>query len=85
MSAGIKLGWAVFAVLVILLLGYGLTRGIFFGSTTRYHSGNSAYYSYECRYLYADGFRLRWGGGTGHTPEEAADDGSYCPFLANEK
>lgn len=87
MSAGIKLGWAFFGLFVVLLLGYGLTRGIFFGTTTRYHSsspGIPSHYSYECRYLYADGLRLKWGGGTGPTPDAAAEDGSYCPFLATE-
>ena len=87
MSAGIKLGWAFFGLFVVLLLGYGLTRGIFLGSTTKFHaktSGNG-FYSYECRYLYADGRRLKWGGGVGDTPGDAADDGAYCPFLALEK
>lgn len=86
MSAGIKLGWAFFALIVVLLLSYGLTRGIFFGSTTQFHPkspGIPDFYSYECRYLYADGFRLKWSGGTGATPQAASED-SFCPLLASE-
>jgi len=85
-TPGIKLGWAFFGLIVVVMLGYGLTRGVYVGSTTKYNSGigSKPYYSYHCRYLYADGVRLKFGGGTGATPEEAADDDTHCPFLAND-
>jgi hypothetical protein len=36
MSPGIKLGWALFGLFVVLLFGYGLTRGLFVGPMTEY-------------------------------------------------
>lgn len=87
MSAGVKLGWAFFGLLAVLLFGYVLTRGLFVGSTTKFNPSSSGrgFYSYECRYLYPDGVRLKWGGGTGASPEEASNDGGYCPLLASER
>jgi hypothetical protein len=65
-----------------LLLGYGLTRGIFVGSITEYQPSMGGFYTYNCRYLYSDGVRLRFGGGTGKTPDEAIISSSgVCSFL----
>ena len=86
MTAGIKLGWAFFGLVVVLLLGYGLTRGIFVGSTTEYHASMGGFYSYKCRYLYPDGVRVKFGGGTGKTPNEAkASSDGFCPLLGSER
>ena len=82
MSAGVKFGWAFFGLLVFSLFGYGLTRGIFVGSTTEYQASMGGFYTYNCRYLYPDGVRLRFGGGTGKTPEEAIiSSRGVCPLL----
>jgi hypothetical protein len=80
-SAGIKLGWAFFGLLVALLFGYGLTRGIFVGSMTEYQASMGGFYTYNCRYLYPDGVRLRFRG-VGKSPEEAMISSSgICPLL----
>jgi hypothetical protein len=85
MSAGIRLGWAFFGLLVVLLFGYGLTRGIFVGSMTEYQASMGGFYTYNCRYLYPDGVRLRFGGGTGKSPDEAINSATgVCPLLATE-
>ena len=85
MTAGIKLGWAFFGLVVVLLLGYGLTRGIFVGSTTEHHASMGGFYSYNCRYLYPDGVRVKFGNGTGKMPNEAkASSYGFCPLLGSE-
>jgi len=56
-DTGLKLGWSFFGLIVVVMLSYGLTRGLYVGSTTQYNAGvgaNTAYYSYHCKYLYAD-------------------------------
>jgi hypothetical protein len=85
MSSGIKLGWAFFGLLVVLLLGYALTRGLFMGSLVKFEARSSGgYFAYYCRYLYPDGVRLKYGGGTGSNPTEASEN-AFCPLLASER
>ena len=86
MTAGAKLGWATFSLVVVFLFGYGLTRGIFVGSTTEYEASMGGFYFYNCRYLYPDGVRVRFGGGTGKTPNEAeASSDGFCPLLGSNR
>ena len=75
-------GWAFFGFAVLVVIFYGLSLGIFVGSSTKYNTskGGGDFYSLECRYLYLSGVRTIWGGGTGLTPEEAAHDG-FCPTF----
>jgi len=80
MTAGVKLGWAFFSLVVVFLLGYGLTRGIFVGSTTEYEASMGGFYFYNCRYLYPDGVRVKFGGMIGATPNEAIANAD-CPLL----
>ncbi len=75
-------GWAFFSLAVFVVAFYGLSLGIFIGSETEYNvsNGSQNFYALECRYLYLSGIRKVFGGGTGHTPEEAANDG-FCPTF----
>ena len=86
MTIGVKLGWAFFCLVVVFLFGYGLTRGIFVGSTTEYEASMGGFYFYNCRYLYPGGVRVRFGGGTGKTPSEAeASSPSFCPLFGSHR
>ena len=86
MTIGVKLGWAFFCLVVVFLFGYGLTRGIFVGSTTEYEASMGGFYFYNCRYLYPDGVRVKFGGGTGKTPKEAKESwGGVCPLLGSDR
>jgi hypothetical protein len=86
MTAGVKLGRAFFILVVVFLLGYALTRGIFLGSTTEYEASMGGFYFYNCRYLYPDGVRVKFGGGTGKTPNEAKESwGGVCPLLGSDR
>jgi len=51
-----RLGWAFFALVVILLAGYVLNRGIYIGNTmTSYRIGDRTYFLKHCRYLHLKG------------------------------
>lgn len=83
MSPAIKLGWAFFALIIVALIGYLLTRGTFIGTTvtTERLSDGQVYYARRCRYLYASGVRLTLSGGDSTAFEEAKVAG-YCPLLS---
>ena len=78
-----RLGWAFFALVVVVLAGYVLNRGIYIGYTmTSYRVGDRTFSLKNCRYLHlngtdevsvADSF-------TGNTPAE-----TECPPLKNSK
>ena len=81
MAAGANFGWAIFSLVVVFLFGYGLTRGIFVGSTTEYEASMGGFYFYNCRYLYPDGVRVKFGGMIGATPNEAKANGGLPVAL----
>ena len=86
MTASVKLRWVFFGLVVVALLGYGPARGIFVGSTTEYEASMGGFYFYNCRYLYPDGVRIKYGGGTGKTPNEAKVSwGGFCPLLGSDR
>jgi hypothetical protein len=82
MTVGIKLSSAFFGLVLVILLGYGLTRGIFVGSTTEYVASMGGLYYHNCRYLYPNGVRARFGGVIGQRPNEVdASSDRFCPLL----
>jgi hypothetical protein len=83
MSAGIKFGLVFFGLLVVSLFGYGLTRGIFVGTMTEYQAYMGGFYTYNCRYLYPDGVRLRFVGVMQSPDELTLSTYSVCPLLAH--
>jgi hypothetical protein len=71
----IKLGWAFFALTVIVAAAYALDHGIFVGSQVRLNFAGfldhpPSTYLKECRYLFITGIHSQ-PSQTGTTPEEA--------------
>ena len=49
-------GWAFFALVVVVLVGYVLNRGIYIGYTmTSYRVGDRTFFLKNCRYLHLSG------------------------------
>jgi hypothetical protein len=78
-----RLGWAFFALIVIVLAGYVLNRGTYIGYTmTSYRVGDRTFSLKNCRYLHLNGTDevSVAGSFTGNTPAE-----TECPPLKNSK
>jgi hypothetical protein len=76
-----RLGWAFFALIVIVLAGYVLNRGIYIGYTmTSYRVGDRTFSLKNCRYLHLNGTDevSVAGSFTCNTPAE-----TECPPLKN--
>ncbi len=72
-----RLGWAFFALVVIVLASYVLNRGIYIGYTmTSYRVGDRTFSLKHCRYLHLNGTDEI----TRNTPAE-----TECPPLKNSK
>jgi hypothetical protein len=51
-----RLGWAFFALVVIVPAGYVLNRGVYIGYTmTSYRVGDRTFFLKNCRYLHLNG------------------------------
>jgi hypothetical protein len=51
-----SLGWAFFTLIIIVLTGYVLNRGIYIGYTmTSYRVGDRTFFLRKCRYLHLNG------------------------------
>ena len=78
-----RLGWAFFALVVIVLAGYVLNRGIYIGYTmTSYRVGDRTFSLKNCRYLHLNGTDevSVAGSSTRNTPDE-----TECPPLKNSR
>ncbi len=78
-----RLGWVFFALVVIVLAGYVLNRGIYIGYTiTSYRVGDRTFFLKNCRYLHLNGTDEVSVAGSfiGNTPVE-----TECPPLKNSK
>jgi hypothetical protein len=76
-------GWAFFALVVVILAGYVLNRGIYIGYTmTSYRVGDRTFSLKHCRYLHLNGTDEVSvpGSLTRNTPAE-----TECPTLKNSK
>ncbi len=77
-----RLGWAFFALVVIVLAGYVLNRGIYIGYTmTSYRVGDRTFSLKNC--LNGTDEVSVAGSFTGNTPAETESD--FCPPLKNSK
>jgi hypothetical protein len=78
-----KLGWAFFALAVIVAAAYALNRGIYIGSSTDpFTMSNGVFYAKHCRYLFPSGVVLTSAGGSvGRTEAEAERDQWFCPLF----
>jgi hypothetical protein len=79
-----SLGWPVFGLAVIVLIGLLLNRGLYVGSTidvSMRQGEGKALYSKSCRYLYLDGVH-----GITNGPESPLREGAEstpCALLGN--
>jgi len=80
-----RLGWAFFALVIIVLAGYVLNRGIYIGYTMRsYRVGDRTFFLKNCRYLHLNGTdEVSVAGSTNNPPAET--DSDFCPPLKNSK
>jgi hypothetical protein len=77
-------GWAFFGLTVFVLLVYALSLGVFVGTEVRWiDSSTGGFYSGDCKYLYLSGLRKVWGGSTGKTPVNVAEE-TFCPVFAKQ-
>ena len=79
-----RLGWAFFTLVVIVLAGYVLNRGIYIGRTmTSYRVGDRTFFLKNCRYLHLNGTDevSVAGSFTRNSPAES----DFCPPLKNSK
>ena len=75
--------WTFFGLIVIALIIYAFSRGIFIGSEVVFlkMSDGSGWYTYQCRYLYLTGIRRHLDPAImAPSPEEAAAKG-LCPVF----
>jgi hypothetical protein len=79
LSARVKL--ALFCLVLITLLGYSLTRGVYVGSEVQFK--RAGYYVGYCKYLYPSGITLK-SYGVGDIRDQASLASSHCPFLNND-
>src|SRR3974390_1759709 len=73
--------WTFFGLIVIALIIYAFSRGIFIGSEAVFlkMSDGSGWYTYQCRYLYLTGVRRHLDPGImAPSPEDAS--GAVVPF-----
>jgi hypothetical protein len=72
------IGWAFFALAVVVLAGYVLNRGLYVGSTIdgRFINGNASYRQ-RCHYLYLNGVRDE----SGFWMEDRELTNFFCPPL----
>jgi hypothetical protein len=77
-------GWALVALAIIALIGYGLSRGVYIGSTidvsTRQGEGKFLY-SKSCRYLFLDGVHDI--AGSAETLSREDSERAPCALLGN--
>jgi hypothetical protein len=75
--------WTFLGLIVIALIIYAFSLGIFIGSEAVFlkMSDGSGWYTYQCRYLYLTGVRRRLDPGiVAPSPAEAAARG-FCPVF----
>jgi hypothetical protein len=77
--------WALFGLAIVILVGYGLNRGVLVGSrieTARLSDNYPVpFYKKHCRYLFFNGIQQVWTSSES-TREEA--ENSSCAPLKNE-
>lgn len=78
-----KLGWAFFCLAVVVMVAYGLNRGIFIGTSIDSQVlGGTIIFAKHCRYLFPSGIHLTSRGAIGYTRSEAeSKDSSPCPLF----
>jgi hypothetical protein len=78
-----RLGWAFFALVVVILAGYVLNRGIYIGDTiTSYRVGDRTFFLKHCRYLHLNGTdEVSVAGSFPRNPPAETE----CPLLKNSK
>ena len=80
-----SIGWLVFGLAVIVLIGFLLNRGLYVGSTIdvsmRQGEGKSLY-SKSCRYLHLDGVHGITNQGL-ESPSREASESTPCALLDN--
>jgi hypothetical protein len=77
-------GWPLFALAVIVVAGYLLSRGLYIGSTidVSMRQGEGKFlYSKNCRYLYLTGVRDVTGGS--ETPSREGAESTSCALLGS--
>ena len=78
------IGWAFFALVIALIIGYLLTIGIFIGSVfTPFQYGNQTHYSRQCNYLYLSGTRYKFSGAVGPTRQDVENETYFCAPFGN--
>jgi len=81
-----RLGWAFFALVVIVLTGYMLNRGIYIGHTmTAYRVGDRTFFLKHCRYLHLNGTDEVSVAGSFTRNTAAETESDFCPPLKNVK
>lgn len=79
-------GWAFFGLVIVTLVGYLLTIGIFIGSSiTPFQYAGKINYSRQCNYLYLSGTRAKFAGVVGRTRDdvENSDESYFCAPFGN--
>jgi hypothetical protein len=74
------MGWAFFALVIIVLAGYVLNRGIYIGGYTinSYRVGDHTFLLKKCCYLHLNGTDEVSVAGSTHNPP-AETDSDFCP------
>ncbi len=78
-----SLGWLIFGLAIIVLLGFLLNRGVYVGSAidVSMRQGEGKFlYSKSCHYLYLDGMRNISAGS--ETPSREGAQAISCALLA---
>jgi hypothetical protein len=80
-----SLGWSIFGLAVIVLIGYLLNSGLYVGSTidvSMRQGEGKALYSKTCRYLYLEGVRGITNFGL-ESPSRDAAESTSCALLGS--
>jgi hypothetical protein len=79
-----SLGWSLFGLAVVVLIGYALNRGLYVGSSVdvSMRQGEGKFlYSKSCHYLYLNGVRNIIGGL--ESPSREGAESTSCAPLGN--